>query len=203
MCELYSQSDLLQLLPQLKKDLQKGILQNLSKFEVNYSFTIDKPLSNLERRILQKFFEKAAVDLTTQRGREYGFCEVEQNPYATDLTKLSKKQLDHLPTNNLDCERDLSKFDYLAKRSASSSAKNFTAKGVFDEMTFINVGNKKIEKTTKGIAKLLDKEEKLWMESQRHLKEEKIKNDLEKANQHTEYVHVVVGKCKKHQGPFL
>ena len=41
------------------------------------------------------------------------------------------------------------------------------------------------------------------MESQKHLKEVKIKNDLEKANQHTEYVHVLLGKCKKHQGPFL
>ena len=81
------------------------------------------PLSNLERLILQKFSEKASVDLTTQRGGEYGFCEVEQNPYETDLTKLTKKQLDHPPTNNVDCERDLSKFNYPAKRSASSSAK--------------------------------------------------------------------------------
>ena len=56
---------------------------------------------------------------------------------------------------------------------------------------------KKIEQITKSIAKLLDKEEKLWMESQKHLKEEKIKNDLEKANQHTEYVHVLLEKCKK------
>ena len=136
MCELSSQSDLLQLLPQLKKDLEKGILVTLSKFEVNYSFMINKPLPNLEKLILQKSSEKAAVDLTTQRGREYGFCEVEQNPCATDLTKLTKKQLDYLPTNNLDCERDLSKFDYLAKQSARSSAKNFTAKGIRDEITF-------------------------------------------------------------------
>ena len=64
-------------------------------------------------------------------------------------------------------------------------------------MTLIDVGNIKIEKVTKSIAKLLDKEEKLWMESQKHLKEEKIKNDLEKANQHIEYVHVLLGKCKK------
>ena len=84
MCELSSQSDLLQLLPQLKKDLEKGILETLSKFEVNYSFMINKPSSNFERLILQKFSEKAAVDLTTQRGREYKFCEVEQNPHATD-----------------------------------------------------------------------------------------------------------------------
>ena len=56
---------------------------------------------------------------------------------------------------------------------------------------------KKIEQMTKSIAKLLDKEEKLWMELQKHLKEEKIKGDLEKANQHTEYVHVLLGKCKK------
>ena len=141
---------------------------------------IDKPLSNLERPILQKFFEKAAADLTTQRGREHGFCEVEQNPRATDLTKLSKKQLDHLPTNNLDCERYLSKFDYLAKRSASSLAKNFTAKGICDEITLIDVGNIKIEKVTKSIAKLLYKEEKLWIESQKHLKKKKLKTTWKK-----------------------
>ena len=87
MCELSSQSDLLQLLPQLKKDLEKRILETLiCKFEINFSFMIDKALSNLERLILQKFSEKPAVELTTQRGREYGFCEVEQNPCATDLT---------------------------------------------------------------------------------------------------------------------
>ena len=104
MCELSSQSDLLQLLPQLKKDLEKGILETLSKFDVNYFFMIDKPSSNLKRLILQKFSEKAAVDLTTPRGREYGFCEVKQNPRVTDLTKLTMKQLDHLSSNNLDSE---------------------------------------------------------------------------------------------------
>ena len=31
-------------------------------------------------------------------------------------------------------------------------------------MTLIDVGNIKIEKVTKSIGKLLDKEEKLWME---------------------------------------
>ena len=91
MCELSSQSDLLQLLPQLKKDLEKAILETLSKFEVNYSFTIDKVSSNLERLILRKFSEKAAVDLTTRSRREHRFCEVKQNPGATDLTKLKKK----------------------------------------------------------------------------------------------------------------
>ena len=35
------------------------------------------------------------------------------------------------------------------------------------------------------------------------LKRRKIEKDLEKANQQTEYVHVLLGKCKRHQGPFL
>ena len=37
----------------------------------------------------------------------------------------------------------------------------------------------------------------------KHFKEEKILKNLEKANQHAEYVDVLLRNCKKHQGPFL
>ena len=64
--------------------------------------------------------------------------------------------MESLPTNNLDCERDLSKFDKLAKRSAAASNRNFTAKGMRDDMTLNKAGVVQVEKLIRNIAKVLD-----------------------------------------------
>ena len=202
MCEMKEQSDLLKILPKLKDSLQSIKLDNLQDFEVDYSFEVEEPQSPLGKHIIKEFCKKAAIDLTTQRGREYGFSEYSE-PRATDLTKLSKNQLDGLPTNNLDCERDLAKFDHLAKRSASCSSKKFTAKGIRDEITLLDCNKSHIEKVTKSIKRILDKEEKAWAESQNILTEVKLKNDVKKAAKQIEYVHLLLAKCKKHGGPFI
>ena len=43
------------------------------------------------------------------------FAECDQ-PQATEINRISTEQLNHLPVNNFDCERDLSVFDPLLKR---------------------------------------------------------------------------------------
>ena len=58
-----------------------------------------------------------------------------------------------MAVNNLDCERDLVKFDQLAKRSGMCSSEKFTAKGIRDETTLIQAENTKIEKITKKYCK--------------------------------------------------
>ena len=107
-----------------------------------------------------------------------------------------------MPVNNLDCERDLAKFDQLAKRSAMCSSKTITAKSIRDEMTLIQAENIKIEKITKNVAKVLDDEEKIWVKSQNLLHEQKLKKDAEKATHQFEYVNSRLTRCKKHGGPF-
>ena len=85
----------------------------LVEFEVDFSCKVDEPDSVLGKHILKEFYKQAAIDLTTQRGREYGFAE-----HATNINEIPKEQVDYMPVNNLDCEQDLVKFYQLAKRSA-------------------------------------------------------------------------------------
>ena len=72
------------------------------------------------------------------------------------MNEIPKEQVDYMPVNNLDCERDLAKFDQLAKRSAMCSSKKCTAKGIRDEMTLIQAENlKKLKKLQKILQKYL------------------------------------------------
>ena len=133
MVEKSKQSDLLKILPELHKDLKERKTDTLNEFMVKYSFDLGTPTSALEKHILGLFCERAAADLATQRGREYGFGDVQTGAErATALDKLDPERLDFLPTNNLACERDLAVFDKLAKRSASCSNRKFTSKGIQD-----------------------------------------------------------------------
>ena len=203
MCELKTQKDLVDILPKLKDDLASSKMDTLCEFEVDYSFQPDSPLSQY---ILKGFCEKAAINLTNQRGREYGFAdgEAEKEPRATVLSQIDRAALEGLPTNNLECERDLAKFDHLARRSAACSNKRFTAKGIRDEMTLYQARCVKIiDKGIRNIAKLLDVEEKKWVQSQQLLTEQKLKENAAKASHRVEYVHVLLAKCKKHGGPFV
>ena len=155
-------------------------MNTLVEFEVDFSFKVDKPDSVLGTHILKQFCKQAAIDFTTQRGREYGFAKHEKSR-ATNINEIPKEQVDYMPVNNLDCERDLGKFNQLVKRSAMCSSKKFTAKGIRDEITLIQAKIIKIEKITKNIAKVLDDEEKIWVKSQNLLHEQKLKKDAEKA----------------------
>ena len=200
MCELQKQSDLLPIMSQLKLDLESLKMNTLVEFEVDFSFKVDEPDSVLTKHILEEFCKQAAIDLITQRGREYGFTEHEKSR-ATNINEIPKEQVDYMPVNILDCERDLVKFNQLAKRSAMCSSKKFKAKPR-DEMTLIQAENIKIEKITKNIAKVLDDEEKIWVKSQNLLHEQKSKKDAEKATHQFEYVNSLLTRCKKHGGPF-
>ena len=82
---------------------------------VKYSFDIQEPSSDIEKHIVNLCAKKAAADLATQRGRDYGFgSNVDASMRATAIHKLDASLLEYLPTYNLDCERDLAVFDKLA-----------------------------------------------------------------------------------------
>ena len=182
MCEIKKHSELLIILPQLKNDLEEVKLTILSEYEVEYSFDVHEPLSPLGKHIVAEFCKKGAIDLTTQRGREYGFAACEQ-PRATEINKI--------PTEQPDREKDLPVFDRLAKRTALCASQKFTGKGMWDEITLIQSDVTKIEKVTKTTAKVLDEDEKLWVKGQNILHEEKLKRDAEKANHYLLYAKFV------------
>ena len=75
--------------------------------------------------------KKAAADLATQWGQEYGFgAKADSSSRATAIRKLDPAALPYLPTDTLVCERDLVVFDKSVKRSASCSNRTFAAKGM-------------------------------------------------------------------------
>ena len=203
MVELSSQKELLSILPTLYDDLSAASLETLSDYKVNYSFEPPEPLSAVEKHILDLCSRKAAQDLATQRGREYGFGpEADSSSRATAIHKLDPAVLPYLPTDNLDCERDLAVFDKLAQRSASCSNKTFTAKGIRDEMTVHKCPPVFVNKITKSLSKILDQQEKEWMEKQKVLSREKLEKNCRAALKAVEYVHILLKKCKAWGGPF-
>ena len=207
MTQLSTQNDLVKVLPHLHDDLQNNLTDTLSSYIVPYSFEVEKPETPVEVYLLQCMCQQAAKDLATQRGREYGFQRTAESagnaePRATELHKLSPEDLCNLPTNNLECERDLSKFDKLAKRSAATSNRNFTAKGIRDDMTLNKAGVVTVEKVTRDIAKVLDENELKWVEKQNILSQEKLQRNVAQAQQAVEYVHTLLQKCKVWGGPF-
>lgn len=104
MVELSTQKDFLDILPKLHDGLSEGVLDTLSEYNVEYSFEIQEPSSDVEKHILNLCAKKGAADLATQRGREYGFgSEADASTRATAIHKLDASLLEYLPTDNLDC----------------------------------------------------------------------------------------------------
>ena len=202
MVELSTQENLLTILPQLHNDLANRNVETLSKFKVDYSFEPKEPESPVEKYILGLFCEKASSDLATQRGREYGFGEQANSARATELYRLDPKSLDYLPTNNLDCERDLSIFSKLAARSSACSNHKFKAKGIRDEMTVIKSNPVHVEQITHSLSRILDDREKQWVEQQNILSKEKLEKACSAAAKSEQLVHTLRSKCKTWGGPF-
>ena len=65
-----------------------------------------------------------------------------------------------LGDNNLDCERDLSHMDKLAKREATCSNKKSKAQGMRDDMTLYQANVTSIDDYTKRMVNILDEKEK-------------------------------------------
>ena len=57
----------------------------------------------------------AANAVKLQCGSEYGFADDSELPRATQLDKLTEEELFGLPTNNLNTEKDFSKFSRLSE----------------------------------------------------------------------------------------
>ena len=76
-----------------------------------------------------------AEGLRLQRGREYGFYNEDFTSMAAIITEILDIDLELIPSNNLICERNLSKFSQLAENSAKYSNHHFKGKGIRDDIT--------------------------------------------------------------------
>ena len=120
---LSSQSDLVDLLPMLFKNLANGDLNTMVNYRINWTHikvtSSTTPLSELDCFILNQMCLKSSKGIKLQCSREY--WDDETTPRATKLYKLTKEELANLPNNNLVTEQYLATFGYLASLSAKRS----------------------------------------------------------------------------------
>ena len=130
--EVSSQPDLLEMIPKFYTDLLEKKTNTLQKFIVAIrQISITEPTSELGKHLVDLMCLEAAKGVMLQCGREYGFSDSSnQELRATDLSTLSEKQLEGLPTNNLATERLLAVFDHHAQKSAKCRNFRFKAKSI-------------------------------------------------------------------------
>ena len=127
--EVSDQATLLKIFPKLYADLKQGNTDTLQHFIVKYRHVPVKTLSSkLENTVLFLMCVDAADGIQIQCGREYGFAKEGEESRATELYKMSLAELKDLPTNNLDCERDLAKFSHLRSLLRNSGTNHLKQK---------------------------------------------------------------------------
>ena len=97
------------------QDLLTGNPNTLEEYKVDYKHVIVEDFTNQIQKDTYSISVDADVRIKLQCGREYGFGDMdEEDPRATQLYKLSKAELKDMPTNNINAERDLAKFNHPA-----------------------------------------------------------------------------------------
>ena len=131
----------------------------------------------------------AANGVELQCKREYWAATGDTNREATQIHLLTSEQRKNIPTNNLNCERYLAKFGYLAGQSAVHSNNLFKGKRIKDDLMLID-GNvdAMIEKSMRETMKNLDEIEIVWSTKQKEKKMERLKKNMEKKSRANDFV---------------
>ena len=202
--ERCDQNQLMDIIPNLHKDLEKKILQSASLQPYHVPWTHvnmnkQKPESDLDKFILDEMCLKAAKGIELQCSREYWADTNDVKERATSLKNLTVEQRRNLPTENLVCERYLSTFGGLAGESAAHSNKKFTGKRIRDDLMFDKQESEctnQFNAASNQVVKILDGMEKEWTEEQKAEKKKKIQADMEKSKRPGDLLGVVVRKLK-------
>ena len=120
---------------------------------------------------------------------------------ATAIYALHEDQQKNLPTNNLNTERYLAKFGYLAALSAQHSNRFFKAKRIKDDLMLTETYVDEVERSTIGILKQLDFMEITWDEKQKEKKKQRLRENIKKRVGAKDIVDQLLVKCKQHEGP--
>ena len=160
--EISNQNKLFNILPKLCKDLANKFMDTLAEFGVKWTHVNTGkllPQSDLNQLILGEMCKQASKGVELQCKREYWGENSEAR--ATAIHILTAEERKGLPTNNLNAERYLAKFGYLASQSAQHSNKLFKAKRIKDDLMLID-SNDDIQKAESKVLKTLQDMEVIW-----------------------------------------
>ena len=115
--EICSQKELIPIFQNLYRYLCNNDMSTLDYYRVHYRhLQYPKISTDLEKKNLDRMCQHAAATIKLQCGREFGFADpTDATRAATKLHLLADEELEDIPTNNLDCERDLSYFSRCAE----------------------------------------------------------------------------------------
>ena len=204
--EKSDQNGLMEILPKLYEDLKEEKFDTLKDYIVPWTH-VDmeslKPVSLLDHQILSLMCKEAAEGLKMQCAREYWGDERQKRDGVTELYKLQENERKNLPTENLETERYLAKFGYLASISAARRNKNFKAKRIRDDLLFAKnpIQENEIKVTNEVLAQLKEMEVN-WTKDQHIKLRDKVKENLNKKNNANQFAIAILEKCKLHNGPF-
>ena len=136
-----------------------------------------------------------------QSGREYGFGSSElPSRHTTELHKLQPEELLSMPTNNILCERLLAIFSHRADVSKFRN-KNFTAKGIKENIVLHQANQFTVTSINKSIQKLLSQRDNQWTSKQKKKQKERIQEKIKKAENNSTYLKKLLQSCKTWGGP--
>lgn len=198
-------TDLLSILPQLYKDLLNSKVDTLEKYHVPWTHVNMEahiPTTDLEKYMMKAFCVAAADGIKLQCAREY-WGDSNLKARTTEIFKLTKDELKSLPTENLETERYLAKFGYLAARCAAKSNIFFKAEVLRNDLMFeTHKQVADLERENLKVLKQLKQMEITWTKDQHDQLTKKIKSNLVKQRKTNDYGEAVLSKCKAHGGPF-
>ena len=204
MCVQFStQKQLCNILPQLKIDLRDGKCDTLAEFRVpRHQYQVKDLTSDLELHILKMMCVDASNSIERQCDREYNPTPgpLAHPPRATIICNEPEDELDGLPTNNLQCERDLSHFDRKSKFVAKSANKKFRATNLRCDMAQLHA-DPHLTDAAKRIGKKLADREKAWHAEQKRLQALHVAKKFRKAESAYAYQNKVLNMCKSWNGP--
>ena len=103
-----------------------------------------------------------------------------------------------MPTNNLNAERYLARFGYLASQSAQHSKKLFKARRIKDDLMLPDRDDSKVVKSANAVLKHLDEMEMTWSSRQKQKKKQRLKENLQKKLKANEFKDQLLIKYKEH-----
>ena len=158
------------------QDLLAGNPNTLEEYQVEYKHVIVEGFTNqIQKDTFSMMCIDAAAGIKLQCGGEYGFGDMdEEDPRATQLYKFSKAELKDMPTNNINAEGDLAKFSQLAV-VAKFRNKQFTAKGICNDIVLYQSSQSVVDSITKKINKVSNNREKNWNVDQETCKKKEFK----------------------------
>ena len=176
---------MVKLLPKLCVDLANRQTDTLSSDIVEWTHVHvvkNGPENELDHYLLGVMCAQAAVGVELQCKREHWAGNDEDvTSRATRINSLTSDERENLPTNNLNYERYLAKFGYLAAQSAAHSNKLFKAKRIRGDLVLSDAEDSLlVERSMSKMMKILDEMEISWSSKQKELKKERLFENIKK-----------------------